>query len=182
MSDIDFGPLQHLIGVWKGDKGVDVAPTPESSEDTPYSETITITAVGDVTNAEIQTLVVVTYHQVVSRKIDGEVFHDQIGYWTFDSKTGVLTQSLSIPGAVGLLAGGSVIEQSDRTEFSVKAIDGDKDWGIVQSPFMRDNARTVSFEHKVVVEGDIMSYEETTMLDIYGKSFTHTDQNTLTRS
>ncbi|MBL4868915.1 MAG: FABP family protein [Pseudomonadales bacterium] len=182
MSDVDFGPLQHLIGVWKGDKGIDIAPIPGSSEDTPYFETISIVAVGDVTNAKKQTLVVVKYHQVVSNKSDGAVFHDQIGYWTFDPETGVLTQSVNIPRAVGLLAGGNVSDKNGRVEFSVKAIDGDKDWGVVQSPFMRDNARTVSFEHKVVVEGNVMTYEETTVLDIYGKTFDHTDQNTLIRS
>ena len=26
MSDVDFGPLQELIGVWKGDNGTDMAP------------------------------------------------------------------------------------------------------------------------------------------------------------
>ncbi|MBV1878233.1 MAG: FABP family protein [Pseudomonadales bacterium] len=181
MKGIDFGPLEHLIGVWQGDKGMDVAPAAGDSEDTPFFETISIEAVGDVTNAKKQTLVVLKYHQIVSRQDGGEVFHDQIGYWTLDLATGVLTQSVNTPRAVGLLAGGKVIENNSRVEFAVKAVDGDKDWGIVQSPFMRDNARTVSFEHKVVIEDDVMTYKETTVLDIYGKLFDHTDENKLTR-
>jgi len=82
MADyIDYGPLQTLIGVWKGDKGLDVAPEPNGSEDNPYHETITYEAVGDVKNAGSQCLVAIRYHQVVQRKSNGETFHDQIGYW-----------------------------------------------------------------------------------------------------
>ncbi len=50
--EVDYGPLAGLIGVWKGDKGLDVAPEPDGSENNPYHETITFTAIGDVTNAE----------------------------------------------------------------------------------------------------------------------------------
>lgn len=41
--------------------------------------------------------------------------------------------------------------------------------------------RTAGFTHKISVEGNQMAYAETTMLEIYGRSFEHTDQNTLTR-
>ncbi len=68
MSEVDFGPLAALVGTWTGDNGTDVAPEPDGEETTPYFETITIEEVGDVTNAEKQTLAVLSYHQVVSRK------------------------------------------------------------------------------------------------------------------
>ncbi len=181
MADVDFGPLQPLIGTWTGDRGCDVAPTEGGSEETPYFETLTVEAVGDVTNAGKQTLVVVKYHQTVSIKASGDVFHDEIGYWYWDAATQVLAQSLTIPRAVAVLAGGEVTETGGSVEFSVKAVDGDKDWGIVQSPFMRDNAKTVEFRHHVKVEGNRLVYTETTVLDIYGKTFDHTDGNTLTR-
>jgi hypothetical protein len=79
-SDIDYGPLTALIGTWQGEKGLDVAPEPEGTEENPYYETIVFEAGGDVTNAEIQTLAIVRYRQVVHRKSNGEIFHDQIGY------------------------------------------------------------------------------------------------------
>ncbi len=59
---------------------------------------------------------------------------------------------------------------------------GDPDWGIVQSPFMRDNASTVAFRHEVTIDGDQLSYAETTSLEIYGRRFEHTDQNELVRT
>lgn len=182
MADVDFGPLNHLVGTWTGNKGSDVSPTLEGSEETPYFETIVVEEVGDVTNAGKQTLVVVKYHQQVSIKSSGEVFHDEIGYWYWDSATNVLAQSLTIPRAVAVLAGGEVTENNGSTQFSVKATYGDDDWGIVQSPFMRDNARTVEFRHNVEVKGNTMTYSETMVLDIYGKTFNHTDGNTLTKS
>ncbi len=179
INGVDFGPLAGLVGVWKGDKGMDRSPEPEGTEENPYYETITFEAVGDVTNAEEQVLAAVRYHQVVSRKSNDKVFHDETGYWIWDAKAGIVMHSLMIPRAVGLLAGGRA--KPTDTKLEVRAALNDPDWGIVQSPFMRDKAKTVAFEHSVSIEGDQLSYSETTHLEIYGKSFDHTDSNTLKR-
>ena len=79
-DETDFGPLAALIGTWTGDHGVDVAPEPGGAETNPYFETITFSPVGEVTNAESQDLAVLHYRQIVRRKSDGEVFHDETGY------------------------------------------------------------------------------------------------------
>ncbi|MEH6634786.1 MAG: heme-binding beta-barrel domain-containing protein [Halioglobus sp.] len=84
IDGINYGPLAALVGVWKGDKGVDRAPEPDGEERNPFYETITFGAAGDVTNAEQQTLSIVRYHQVVSRKSNDEVFHEQLGFWLWD--------------------------------------------------------------------------------------------------
>ena len=78
-KSIEYGPLNDLIGVWKGDKGLDVAPEPDGAEENPYFETITFTAIGDVTNAESQVLVALHYHQIVRRKSNNKVFHNETG-------------------------------------------------------------------------------------------------------
>jgi len=182
-GDIDYGPLACLVGIWEGDKGLDVAPEPDGSEETPYYETIRFEAIGDVTNAGSQTLAVLRYQQIVSRKANDEVFHDQTGYWMWDAAAGTVMQSVVIPRAVCVLAGGSwtgPAAQGSPIELSVKAALGDPDWGIIQSPFMRDKASTVSFRHDVVVDGSTLSYSETTVLEIYGRTFDHTDKNELT--
>ena len=98
IDGIDYGPLAALVGTWEGDKGMDISPEPDGTEESPYFETIACDAAGDVTNAESQTLVIVRYHQVVSRKSNGEVFHDQIGYWLWDASSGMLAHSITIPG------------------------------------------------------------------------------------
>ena len=184
VNAIDYGPLKGLIGIWEGDKGMDVAPESGGTEKNPYYEKIVFEAAGDVTNAESQTLAIVRYHQVVKRKSDDEVFHDQIGYWLWDPATRTVMQSVNIPRAVCVLAGGTFAEdaKADEIVLSVHAKLGDADWGVVQSPFMRDQASTEAFEHRITLRGDRMSYAETTHLQIYGRSFEHTDENELKRS
>ncbi len=179
---VDYGPLTDLIGIWNGDKGLDVAPEPDGAENNPYHESIAYTAIGDVTNANSQVLSALHYRQVVQRKSDDEVFHDETGYWMWDPKTETIMHSLVIPRAVCVLAGGKFEGAKDsdgRVIIEVAASIDDADWKIIQSPFMRDNARTTEFRHKVVVGNGRLSYSETTIVDIYGKVFEHTDNNEL---
>jgi hypothetical protein len=182
INGINYGPLAGLVGKWQGDKGMDIAPDPDvPKEENPYFETITIDAIGDVTNAGKQTLAVLYYRQLVSRKTDQKVFHDQCGYWTWDAATGVVTHSLTIPRSMCLLAGGAATVNGSATTVEVQAKLGDADWGIAQAPFMRDNASTKAFRMSLTVDGDTLKYREITTLDIYGKTFAHSDENTLTR-
>ena len=180
--EINYGPLKEFIGVWKGDKGMDIAPESDGTEENPYYETITFTEGGDLTNGEEQVLSVLHYRRIVTRKSNNEVFHDETGYWMWDASTNVMMHSLNIPRAVSLLAGTTLNEknyQNGKLEFEVLAGVENKDWGIVQSPFMREKALTKSYLQKIVIENGKMSYEETTMLDIYGREFEHTDKNEL---
>jgi len=182
MSNVEFGPLTNLIGAWKGDDGVDVAPEPDGTETNPYFESIVYSAVGDVTNAEQQNLAVVHYRQIVRRKSDGDVFHDETGYWMWDQDAGIVMHSLVIPRAVCVLAGGKYAGEKDsegRTIIEVAATIDDANWKIIQSPFMQKNASTTAFRQKIVVGNGKMTYCETTTVDIYGKVFEHTDQNNL---
>ena len=61
---INYGPLKEFIGVWKGDKGMDIAPESDGTEENPYYETIEFTEGGDLTNAESQVLAVLHYHEL----------------------------------------------------------------------------------------------------------------------
>lgn len=181
-TDINFGPLTELIGTWKGQDGVDIAPDPDGKETNPYYEEITFSPVGGVTNAESQNLVTLHYRQTVKRKSDGEVFHDETGYWMWDADAKTIMHSLVIPRAVCVLAGGQYageISEDGRVVLSVAAGIDDKKWGIIQSPFMLEKARTTAFKHKIIVGNGKLTYSETTTVDIYGKIFEHTDGNDL---
>lgn len=184
IEGVEYGPLAALVGVWKGDKGVDRAPEPDGEEKNLYYETILFETIGDVTNAESQTLSVLRYHQVVSRKSNDKVFHNETGYWMWDPQSNVIMQSFSIPRGVAVLAGGHAepLTYGEEHIFEVSAAVGDPDWGILQSPFMRDNAKTLSFTHKISVEGEMMKYSQTMLLDIYDKQYEHKDINRLRRS
>ena len=141
MSDVnslDYGPLKGLIGVWKGDKGLDVAPKSEGTTENPYYETIAYTAIGDVTNAESQVLSVVRYHQVVSHKSNNQVFHDETGYWMWDPKSEIVMHSLVIPRGVCVLAGGKYDgSKSSEGKVEIKVV-MDPPW---TQDMMTDDAR-----------------------------------------
>lgn len=183
-NELDFGPLKKLVGVWVGDKGIDIAPEPDGEENNPYYETIVFTEVGDVTNAEEQLLTAVHYRQIVKRKSDDQVFHDETGYWMWDAKTQTVMHSFVIPRGVGVIAGGSYDQEKqtgNQVLLHVEAGADNKNWGIVQAPFMQQKARTTSFTHSITVDDNSLLYSETTTLEIYGKTFEHTDKNELVR-
>ena len=185
IDGINYGPLAALVGTWEGDKGVDRAPEPDGEERNPYYETIRFETAGDVTNAEQQTLSVVRYHQVVSRKSNDKVFHDQVGYWLWDPADDTIVETFTIPRGVAVVAGGKLGEPADLAQelvFEVAADANSPEFGIVQAPFMVKQAKTTAFTHSLTVKGDEMRYTESTILDIYDKtSYDHKDVNTLRR-
>ncbi len=179
---IDYGPLESLIGTWEGDKGMDRSPEPGGTEENPYTESLSFTPIGDVENAESQVLAILRYQQIVRRKSNDEIFHDQTGYWTWDARDGVVMQSIVIPRAVCVLAGGRYTDVGSPVTLVVTATLDDPDWGIIQSPFRRDHAKTVAFRHELTVADGVLSYSETTSLEIYGRRFDHTDADLLART
>jgi len=184
MSTVNYGPLQQLIGTWKGDKGTDIAPEPNGEENHPYHETISFEAIGDVSNAKAQTLAVLHYKQIVQHADNGKVFHHQVGYWSWDADTGVITHSFTIPRGVGVVECGRVLDTDDEPNITMIAVSGEDtgfDGGIAQSSFMQKKARTTAFSQTLTLDGDTLKYEQTIMLDIYSKTFEHTDTNTLVR-
>jgi len=185
IDGINYGPLAALIGIWEGDQGVDRAPEPDGEERNPYYERIVFQAAGDVTNADKQTLSVVRYHEVVTRKSNNKVFHDQVGYWLWDPADNTIVETFTIPRGVAVVAGGTLAPAADPAQelvFEVAADASSPQFGIVQAPFMFKQAKTTAFTHTLTVKGDEMHYSESTMLDIYGKkSYDHKDVNTLRR-
>jgi len=86
-AETNYGPLEALVGVWRGDSGLDIAPGEAGDEKSPYHEELVFLARGGVTNAKSQNLAVLHYRQIVTRKSDGNVFHDETGYWMWDAST-----------------------------------------------------------------------------------------------
>ncbi|MFD1292923.1 heme-binding beta-barrel domain-containing protein [Lutibacter holmesii] len=182
VTEINYGPLKEFIGVWKGDKGMDIAPESDGTEENPYYETITFEEGGDLTNGEEQVLAVLHYRRIVKRKSNDGIFHDETGYWMWDAKENVIMHSLNIPRAVSLLAGVKLTDanyKNGKLSIDISAGIENNDWGIVQSPFMKEKALTKNYRQVIEIENGKMTYAETTMLDIYGREFEHTDKNEL---
>lgn len=179
IDGLDYGPLGALVGTWVGEKGVDTSPEPEGQEKVVYRETLVFEAAEWVKNARQQQLSIVRYHQSVKRADTGEGFHDQIGYWTWDPSDDTVCQSLAIPRAVALLAGGKA--DRDAKVVEVRSAAGAADYGIVQSPYMLQKARTTTYKHRFEIDGDTLRYSQTMSLEIYGGTFEHTDESVLRR-
>lgn len=178
---VDYGPLTSLIGTYKGDKGLDIAPDPGGKEENPYYESIVFSEAGYAVNAEEQKLAVLHYHLIVHRKKDDAIIHNQTGYWMYDKVQNQIIQSIAIPRAVCLLAVGTANTQTNGDIIINVATEENGDFGIVQAPFMHKKAKTTSFKQTMSIKGNELHYHETTMVDIYGNSFEHTDTNTLTK-
>ena len=180
IDGVDYGPLYHLIGKWIGDKGLDIAPDANCDPDkSAYTDEITFLPSGPAENAEEQQLVSIRYRHVVRKKSTRNIFHDQIGHWLFEQNTGLIMHSLSIPRGVSILAGGACTNDNEGTHFKVAADTENNDFGILQSPFMKQKARTNSFSMEMTVKGNRLAYKEVMQLSIYGKSFEHVDKSTL---
>ena len=185
IDGIDYGPLAALVGTWKGDKGVDVAPEPDGDERNPFYEVIVFEAAGDVTNAEQQKLSIVRYQQRVMRKSNDKEFHNQVGYWLWDPADNTIVECFTIPRGVAVVAGGKAeppASADDEVVLTVDAETGSLEFGVVQAPFMFQQAKTTAFTHTLSIKGDEMKYSQSTTLDIYDyKSYDHKDISTLTR-
>ena len=86
--------------------------------------------------------------------------------------------SLAIPRGVVVLAGGKAVIGDKKI---IVSTEGDARWGVTQSPFMDENAKTESYTQTVVIDGNQLSYQQTMVLSIYGSSFDHTDESVLVR-
>lgn len=160
---------------------MDVSPEPTEDEGSKYYERLEFEPAGDVDNADRQVLVMLRYNQLVFRKRNDELFHNEAGFLIWDAEQELVMQSFSIPRGLALVAGGSVTEEKGAISVRLGAQAGASEWGITQAPFLQQSAFTHSFTRAYRLEADTLSYEQTTILQIYGREMAHTDMNVLTR-
>lgn len=175
----NLGPLRALAGTWSGDVGVDVHPQFDGPEVDRFTETYVAAAIDAQANGP-QILYGLSYHQHILKPGEDATFHDQVGYWLWEPRTGQVMQTLAIPRGQVALAGGFVA--ADATEFTLTAKRGDPIYGISSNPFLDQAFRTLEWTVTITVHSeDSWSYKQTTVLEVNGKAFAHTDRNTLHR-
>lgn len=111
-----------------------------------------------------------------------ESYHNQVGYWLWEPATGTVIQTLAIPRAQVVMAGGQA--SADAKEFELVARRGSETFGICSGPFLEEAFKTLEFRIKVKIGDDgTSSCEEDTVLMVRGQPepFHHTDRNILTR-
>ena len=182
----ELGPLRFLVGTWEGDKGKDVAPSDDPSNDrgtaeSDFRERIAFVLTGAVDNHE-QRLFGLHYSKTAWRISTGAEFHQECGYWLWDKARSEVLIAFTVPRGISVLAGGSAT--ADDGAFSVSANVGSETFGIASGPFLDEEFKTTRFDMDVqTLDMDKWSYKADTHILLKGKEnvFHHTDENTLTR-
>ena len=187
MSDESFdeyGPLANLVGTWESKEGLDISPGPDRGlRKTPFRERLVLEPMGAVDNHE-QSLRALRYRTMAWRLEADEdnPFHEEHGYWLWDSSGCQVIRAFLVPRGVTTMAGGTA--KPDAKAFELVAELGSDTYGICSNPFLNEQFRTVRYELKVrVLDDSRFEYEEDTQLLLasHDDVFHHIDQNTLTR-
>lgn len=183
MDDLDkLGPLQGLVGEWEGAKGLDVSYHHEEEEtgETVYLEKVTMNPFGPVDNGS-QSLYGLDYRMASWRNDEEDPFHTEVGYWLWDADAGQVMRAFMVPRGTVVLAGADAA--ADSREFTVTADLGSETWGVLENPYLNQNASTVRYEVKITVGDGEWSYESDTVLRMkeFEDLYHHTDGNTLRR-
>lgn len=177
----NLGPLARLAGIWEGRKGVDLNPKAEGPERRLYNERIEMQPIDPQANGP-QLFYGLRYHVDVTTDEELSTFHDQVGYWLWEPKTGLVMQTLTIPRGQSLVAAGHAA--ADAKSFTVRAVRGETEYGIVSTTFLEWAFRTDSYALEVTFGDDGgWSYVSDTMLKVRGRDdmFRHRDRNTLSK-
>ncbi len=184
--DERLGPLALLPGIWEGSHGTDVAPSDEEAtymetKTSPYRERMEFELTGQVDNHN-QTLFGLRYRTTAWRIDQPDPFHEEVGYWMWDSASEILLRSFMPPRGMAILAGGTVAKDASR--FTLEATAGSETFGICSSPFLLKEFKTTKYVFNFEMRDEnTIHYSQTTFLKMKGREslFDHSDQNTLTR-
>jgi hypothetical protein len=177
----NWGPLESLAGEWEGASGVDRAYSHAERRvlDTLYRERLSFKPFGPVVNGR-QTLYGLDYRTAMWRGDEENPFHTEVGYWLWDADGGHILRCFMVPRGAVVLAGGTA--RPDDASFSLEANVGSETYGILSNLYLSARARTTKYTCKIVVDGDLFSYDScTTLVHATGGNIAHTDRNTLRR-
>ncbi|WP_404335297.1 FABP family protein [Sphingomonas sp. MMS12-HWE2-04] len=186
-SDVDpdtlanLGPLRRFAGRWQAAKGVDLNPKAEGPERRQFIERIEFVPIDPQANGP-QLLYGLRYHIHITTEEEDITFHEQVGYWLWEAKTGLILQTLAIPRGQVALASGTAAADADG--FTLTATRGQTNYGICSTDFLEYAFRTDAYRIDVTFNADgSWSYDIHTTLTVKGQDapFDHRDRNTLLR-
>lgn len=183
MAD-EWGPLGGLAGEWQGTGGLDTAFSHSRNEvvGTEYLEKCSMKPFGPVDNGS-QTLYGLDYRTAMWRGDEENPFHTEVGYWMWDAASRQVMRCFVVPRATVLLAGATC--DPDARTFTLRADPGQSAYGILENPYLVENASTRSYTCTVTVNDDgSWSYEQDAVVKLValgGDEMHHTDRNTLRR-
>ena len=175
----NLGPLAALAGIWEGDKGIDISRVHSKETETKFREKILFEPLGPVTNGP-QVLYGLRYSTTCWRLGEEAPFHEEVGYWLWDSGRKQVLRSFTVPRGVVINAGGDA--EADSRSFHLSAEVGSETYGILSNKYLDESYKTRKYLLDVTIHDDgSFSYKEDTQLwiPINQAIFHHTDQNTL---
>lgn len=173
----NLGPLRAMAGIWEGLRGLDVKPKAEGPKKQVYLERIELQPIDPQTNGP-QLFYGLRYHTHIVKPEQVKTYHEQVGYWLWESAAGSLIHTLTIPRGQIVMATGKASAEARQFEL-IAARDA-----IRSNPFLEYAFNTVEFRIKVSINADgTWSYDEDTVMMIRGQAepFHHTDRNTLSK-
>lgn len=181
----ELGPLETLLGRWEGNVGLDISfhHDDDHIEETGYFEKASFSRIPVVNNGS-QRMHGLNYQMTAWRHGEEKMdpFHDEVGYLLWEEATGLVMRCFAVPRGIALLAAGKAAADSKVLEF--KAELGSSGIGLLQNPYLLENAKTTEFVGVFTIEDDdTFSYTSDLTLDLaaYGGVMHHTDKNTLQR-
>jgi hypothetical protein len=177
----NLGPLRRLAGEWQGPKGVDVNPKADGPEQRQFIEHMLFEPIDGQTNGP-QLFYGLRYHIHINTPEEDITFHDQVGHWLWESATGLVLQTLSIPRGQVAIATGHAKPDDDRLVLTAER--GQTEYGICSTAFLEYAFRTDRYQIEVNFHSDgTWSYTQETTLIVHGASepFIHRDHNRLTK-
>jgi hypothetical protein len=170
------------VGEWEGAKGLDVSYHHAEGEpgDTVYLEKVSMNAFGPVDNGR-QSLYGLDYRMASWRNDEEDPFHTEVGYWLWDADAGHVMRAFLVPRSTMVLAGCDTT--ADATKYTMAADLGSQTWGVLENPYLNENASTVHYEVTIEIGDDQWSYSSDTVLRMkeFEDLYHHTDANTLRR-
>jgi len=177
----NLGPLRRLAGSWQSSTGVDLNPKADGPERRSYIERIEMQPIDPQANGP-QLFYGLRYHIHINTPDEEITFHDQVGYWLWESATGLVLQTLAIPRGQTALASGQAKANDDK--LIVTAERGQTEYGICSTAFLEYAFRTDRYRLEITFNADgSWSYVSDTTLIVRGKAdpFNHRDRNTLVK-
>jgi hypothetical protein len=177
----NLGPLRRLAGTWEAEKGIDLNPKAGGPERRVFRERIVMEPIDPQANGP-QLFYGLRYHIHINTPEEDITFHDQVGYWLWEPKTGLILQTIAIPRGQVAIASGQATP--DATSLILTATRGQTEYGICSTAFLEYAFRTDAYRIEIQFHPDgSWSYVIDTTLTVHGRTepFTHRDQNQLSK-
>ena len=177
-----MGPLAAMAGTWGSETGINITSYQSNGkQDTKFLEQIILEPLAPI-NSHGQSLFGLRYSRALWKIENQEHFHEDIGYWLWDSQENQVIRCFIIPRGITVNAGGTV--EPDAKSFTLTSELGSETYGICSNKFLDREFKTIKYELKVYLhDKNSFSYKEVTEFQIKGQPeiYHHIAKNTLNK-